>query len=289
MSAPSTATKTRIFASALADMAVDLAVPTLVALALTAGGTSIALALAAGGVLVGAKTFAGPLEQWRLDRRLALAGVAAAAGLLVLFGLPPAGASQAVAAGAAVLVVAVPVLVTVAVRSRRGIDGFGLLVIIELAASIALTLSSEDPRVVLARPAVYTLVAGMYAVATCRWGRPLMLDATKPMAAGGNPVRAAAFEAAWRHSPPFRRLERAMTAGLGAVLIAEAALRVLIVYSSSQPSLAVTGLLAQLPALALALVWFLCARALAIPRARTIVDSFVPRSDGEPSPEVIDK
>jgi hypothetical protein len=266
--------KARIVGWSLADLAVDVVVPTVATLVLTATGSPTYLALATGGVLAGAKAALGRLADWRADRRAAAVATTAAVGLVALFGLAAAGAPDVVAATVAGLIVAVPVLVTLA--GRRRIDGIGLLVLAELAASVALTLASDDVRFVLARPAVYTAVAGVYALVTCRWGRPLLLDATKPMAAAGDPVREEAFESAWVHSAHFRAIERAMTAGLGIVLIAEAVLHVVVVYGSTSPDVVVTGALAQVPALALIVAWFLVVRFVAVPRARAVVDSFMP-------------
>lgn len=267
--------KARVLGLALVDLVVDVVVPTAVTLALTAAGTATYLALATGGVLVGAKAALGPLADWRPDRWAAAVAATAVVALVALFGLAAAGAPDVVAAAVAGVVVAVPVVGTLLGRGRR-VDGIGLLVLAELAACVVLTLATDDLRFVLARPAVYTAVAGVYMLATCRWGRPLMLDATKPMAAAGDPVRTEAFEAAWLHSARFRAVERAMTASLGLVLIAEAVLRVVVVYGSSNPDLVVTGALAQVPAVVLVVAWFLAVRFLAVPTARRIVDGLVP-------------
>jgi hypothetical protein len=276
MSPDRRAVKARIIGWSLADLAIDVIVPTIATLALTAAGMAAYLALTAGGVLVGAKAALGRVADWRPDRRAARVGSTAAVGLVALFGLAAVGAPDVVAATVAGVIIAVPVIVTVVGPGR--IDGIGLLVLAELVAGVVLTLVSDDPRFVLARPAIYTMVAGVYVLATCRWGRPLMLDWTKPMAAAGDPARATAFESAWAHSARFRAIERACTAALGIVLIAEAILRVAVVYSSTNPNVAVTGLLAQIPATTLILLWFLAVRFLAVPRARTLVDIFMPRT-----------
>ena len=278
MSPDRRAEKARIIGWSLADLAVDVLVPTILTLALTAAGVAAYLALTASGVIVGAKAALGRVVDWRFDRRAAWVGSAALFGLVALFGLAALGASDVVAATVAGMIVAVPVIGAVVGRGR--FDGFGLLVLAELVASVALTLLSDDPRFVLARPAIYTAVAGLYILGTCRWGRPLMLEVTKPMAAAGDPARDAAFESAWTHDARFRAIERATTASLGAVLIAEAILRVVVVYGSTSPDVAVTGLLAQLPAATLFVLWFLAVRFLAVPRARAIVDAFMPTRSG---------
>ncbi len=60
-------TKARIVGWSLADLAVDVVVPTVVTLVLTAAGSPTYLALATGGVLAGAKAALGRLADWRAD------------------------------------------------------------------------------------------------------------------------------------------------------------------------------------------------------------------------------
>jgi hypothetical protein len=104
-----------------------------------------------------------------------------------------------------------------------------------------------------------------------------MLEASKPMAAAGDHVRAQAFENAWARNPRFRPIERPMTAGLGLVLLAEAALRIVVVSAADAPDLAVASLAAQLPAIGLLVAYVLALRLLAVPRARALVDQEVHR------------
>ncbi|WP_433801070.1 VC0807 family protein [Actinomycetospora sp. CA-084318] len=267
--------KVRIVGLALVDLATDVVVPLVVTLALTAVGVSSFLALSAAGVLVGGKVALGRLEAWRADRRAAAVLGAVVLALALLAGLAAAGVPDVVAAAAAGVVVVVPVVHSLLSDGRR-LDGAALLVLAEIVASVVVTLVSDDPRFLLARPAVYTAVAGVAALVTCVRGRPLMLDATKPMAAGGDPVRAAAFEAAWEHDAAFRRVERWMTASLGVVLLLEAVLRVVVVYGSSTPEVAMTGLFAQVPGIVPVLAWFVGVRVLAVPRASRAVDRFMP-------------
>src|SRR4029453_4131175 len=135
---------------------------------------------------------------------------------------------------------------TAAVPTIRGgrLDALGLLVVAEIAVSIALTVITEDPRLLLARPAVYLAVAGVVNLLSCVAGRPpsytppalvagrpLSSTAATPMATKGEPERALAYERAWHHSPELRRIHRQLTAGIGVALVAYAVIRVLIVYS----------------------------------------------------------
>jgi hypothetical protein len=261
--------KARLVGFGLLDIAVDIVVPLVVSLVLTSAGVPAFLALTVSGIAVGAKSAMGRLESWRADRYAAFVAATAAVSLAVLVALASAGVPDVVAAGVAGAIGAVAVVVSLV---GRRIDGFGLLVLAEIVATVAVTLISDDPRFVLARPAIYTAVAGGYALVTCVVGRPLMLDATKPVAAAGDPARALAFENAWVGNPTFRTVQRMTTLGLGAVLLAESVLRVLVVYSTDDPNIAVTGALAQAPAIALFAGWFLLVRFLAVPRARAAVD-----------------
>src|SRR4029453_1417520 len=117
---------------------------------------------------------------------------------------------------------------------RRGrLDALGLLIVAEIAVSVALAASTGDPRLVLARPAVYLAVAGVVNLVSCVAGRPLSYTAATPMATKGDPERALAYARAWHHSPELRAIHRQLTAGIGLAMIVYAILRVVIVYSFS--------------------------------------------------------
>jgi hypothetical protein len=178
------------------------------------------------------------------------------AGLADVWALTIAGSATAVNA-----------LVTTIRRGR--LDALGLLIVAEIAVSVALAASTGDPRLVLARPAAYLAVAGAVNLISCVAGRPLSYTAATPMATNGDPERALAYARAWHHSPELRAIHRHLTAGIGLAMIAYAILRVLIVYSFPTG----TALLVQeVPGLVLlALVVVLIRRR--VPRLRRIVDA----------------
>ena len=153
---------------------------------------------------------------------------------------------------------------------RRGrLDALGLLVVAEIAGSVALAALTQDPRLILARPAVSLAVAGLVNLISCFAGRPLSYTAATPMATKGDPERAVAYERAWHHSPELRAIHRQLTAGIGLAMLVYAVLRVLIVYSFSTGT-AVLG--QEVPGLVLvALVVVLIRRR--VPRLRRIVDA----------------
>ena len=153
---------------------------------------------------------------------------------------------------------------------RRGrLDALGLLVVAEIAVSVALAAITQDPRLILARPAVYLAVAGLVNLISCFAGRPLSYTAATPMATKGDPERAVAYERAWHHSPELRAIHRQLTAGIGLAMLVYAVLRVLIVYSFSTGT-AVLG--QEVPGLLLIALVVVLIR-LRVPRLRRIVDA----------------
>lgn len=267
--------KRRVLMGSLADLVVDMLIPTVVYGLLRLVDAPPYLAIAAGGLVLGGKAQVGSVSARPPRATIVAAGAQVAGGLVIMFGLYAMGvpAPYAMVTGSAPVVVGVVVAL---VRGRR-LDGFGLLVIVEVAAGVALGMTSGDPRWLLARPAVYVAVAGLYALVTCFTPRPLMMVISKPMAVAGDPLREEAFgrlaggvaEGAAR----FRRIELAMTAGVGVLLIAEAVLRVVVVYSYPVHEVLRAGLMSQVPAIALLVVAMAALRVLAIPRVRAIVDA----------------
>jgi hypothetical protein len=201
-----------------------------------------------------------------LLRAVAVALVASAATLIAAFA--GAGDTWAILIGTLALGAAlVPVLL-----QRPQIDGFALLVLGEVAVSVVLVLISTDPRFILVRPAFYTAIAGLWAIGTCWTGKPFMMQVTRPIAAGGDPLRADAFDRAWITSPAFRRAEQAMTLGLGVVLLLEAVLRVIAVYSQPEGAVLNASLISQLPGVVLFVGFLVAARVFAVPIASREVD-----------------
>jgi hypothetical protein len=115
---------------------------------------------------------------------------------------------------------------------RRGkVDALGVLVFLEMGLSAILLFVTDDPRVVLAKPAFYLAVAAVYALVTCFTGRPLVLDSGKPFATRGDPALAEAYERAWERSDRFRRTVRGVTAVWAGAFALDAVFRVVVVYS----------------------------------------------------------
>jgi hypothetical protein len=147
----------------------------------------------------------------------------------------------------------IAVVSTVVNTVRRGeLDGVGALVLVEMAASIPLLLWLRTPRMMLIRPSFYTGIASIWLIGSAFTAKPLTLEGSKPFATKGDPLRTAAWERAWAELPQFRLAHRLLTFGLGMASMADAILRVVVVYRfplgraawlSNLPHLAATAIL----------------------------------------------
>jgi hypothetical protein len=274
--------KARLLANALLDFAIDLVLPTAVYMLLAPTQLSAVIRLTIGGFFVAAKACAGRVSapgesagQSHFGRAFAIGALIAALCSTVTIATRLAGGSDSLA-----IILGTLVLVTTEgvrlLRGRRRLDGFALLVVVELAATIVLTSVSNDPRFVLLRPSFYTAIAGVYVLTTAWTVRPLMMQVSKPMAAGGDPVRADAFERAGRESLRFRHAEQAMTIGLAIVLFAEAALRVVTVMSHPTSDVIASSVRSQVGSIGLFVIYFAVIRLVFVPRASREVDALMP-------------
>lgn len=159
---------------------------------------------------------------------------------------------------------------------RRRLDWIGVLVILEVALSVALLFTTKDPRVVAVKPAFYTALTGFYFLFTCVVGKPVVYLAAAPIATGGDPVRTEAYGLAWDESPVFRARERVITAAFGVALLIESVLRVWIVYHWSPAKLGESFVLSQLPGIVLLVAVLGLARS-QVPTISKIVDGIQER------------
>jgi hypothetical protein len=265
----------------IANLAVDLLLPTLVLIALVPTGMSSAVRLAIGGALLTGKAVGGRVGSGEFRWGLAL--VTALVPTATIVGCHFAGlgdVASMVAGSVAAGVIVIGDLLRIRMRgdAAHPIDGFAALVLVEVAASVVLTSISGDARFVLARASIYIAIAGAVILWTTWSDRPMMRVALKPVASKGDPVRAEAFERAWRNSRRFRMLYRAMTAGLGAVLLVDAVVRIVIIYAYPAGAVVKSSLTSQLPLVALIVLWFAAGRGLAVPRAERLLDAEVART-----------
>lgn len=152
---------------------------------------------------------AAPLVTYGLLRSAGLSAVTA----LLLSGVFPAAA------------------VAVGVVRRRRLDAVGAVVLASIVVGAALGLVSHSAKPVLAEGSVITGVFGLACLASLRTRRPLMyalaLEFTGPYTSRGQEM-----VQLWRHEE-FRHVFRVITAVWGAGFLLEAAVRVVIVESTS--------------------------------------------------------
>jgi hypothetical protein len=258
----------------IANLAVDLLLPTVVLVALASTGLPTPLLLSIGGMLLAAKAVGGPVQSPGFRWRLAIAvAVVPIAGMLVGYAAGLDVRLSMVAGAVLSGVIVVGDLLRPRAGTRPRIDAFAFLVLVEVAAGVVLTSISGDARFVLARMSFYLAIGGVIVLATTWTDRPFMRTILKPVAAQGDPARGDAFDRCWEHSPRFRLLYRLMTAGLGLVFLADAVLRIVIIYSRPATDVVESSLTSQLPLIILIVVWFAAGRGLAVPRAQRILDA----------------
>jgi hypothetical protein len=286
--------KARVLVTSFVDFAIDLILPTAIYALLAPTGLSAVIRLTIGGFFVGAKACSGRISapgevegRSGFSHTFLVGALIAVVSTAVTVATIRAGGSEKLAMG---LGTAVLVLVQAAnlARTRRRLDGFAVLVALEMAATIVLTSISNDPRFVLMRPSFYTAIAGIYVFTTVWTARPFMMQVSKPMAAAGDPVRAEAFERAGRESLRFRRAEQAMTIGLSIVLLGESVLRVITVLSRPADNLVIASLWSHIPGIGLFVVYFAVMKLVFVPRASREVDALMPAvlGPGSDSPVV---
>jgi hypothetical protein len=141
----------------------------------------------------------------------------------VYLALHLAGLSNLLAliAGAAV---ALLVAVTSAVRQRR-LNALTLIVLVTLVLSIVVSLITGNARVTLARDCVITGGLGVVFLASLARHRPVLFHVLAPLAGARLPGGEAGFAERYETSAELRSALRVTTAVWGAVLLADAALR----------------------------------------------------------------
>ncbi|KAA8884914.1 hypothetical protein F3087_31600 [Nocardia colli] len=259
----------------VANTAVDLLLPTVVFALLAPTGLPATIRLSLGGTLLAAKAIGGGLQTGEFRWRFALALTAVSTA--VLLGCYFSGFGDTTSMVAGTVVAGLIVLGDLARTRLRGnrthpIDRFAVLVLAEVVAGIVLTSISGDARFVLARSSLYIAVAGIVILASTWTDHPFMRDALKPVAAKGDPLRADGFDRTWLKSARFRTIYRFVTATLGVVLLVDAILRVVVVYSYSADEAGESSLVSGLPLIVLVGLWLFVNRTFVVPRAERLLD-----------------
>lgn len=153
---------------------------------------------------------------------------------------------------------------------RRRVDLVGALVLAELMVTIGVSLATDSARIGALRDPFYLAVAGTFAFITLLGRRPLSHTSTASVASG-NPVRRRAFEQAWEQLPSYRGWQRALTATIGLVLLGAAAVKAVVIVTSSAARIAHAVNVSNAVTLVMAVV-FCVATGILIQPPRRIVD-----------------
>ncbi|GLY84470.1 VC0807 family protein [Actinoallomurus iriomotensis] len=146
--------------------------------------------------------------------------------LLVYYGLHLLGASSLLSFAAATAV-SLGRILFVAARDRR-LDGLAALMGVMFGLGLVLTLVTGDPRVALAKDSVTTGVAGLAFLGSCLFGRPLMFAMARRILPEG---RQAEADERWRNDPRYRSRLVVLSLMWGVILLGEALVRIVLVYS----------------------------------------------------------
>lgn len=114
------------------------------------------------------------------------------------------------------------------VRTRQ-LDIIGVLVLIFIVLGLLTSLISGSPLFFLIKESVLTALFGSVYLGSLLLPRPLMFYLGRQFYSGGDPSRAVRFEERWQY-PSFRHTLQLMTVMWGCALIAEALLRVGLVF-----------------------------------------------------------
>jgi hypothetical protein len=177
--------------------------------------------------------------------------------MVLFYGLRAAGVSQwwALMAG---VVVAAPYVVWTVIRNRR-VDLIALVALSVMVLSIVLGLLSDDPRTLAIREGWTAALGGLFGawmLVTVFVGRPAQLTLGRTIAEVKRGAEgAAAWAARWDTDARFRRGLRINTAAWGAVLLANAVVHVVLVYTLPIDLIALVTNVAWFGALGCLIAW----------------------------------
>ncbi|GAA4484951.1 hypothetical protein GCM10023191_008800 [Actinoallomurus oryzae] len=177
--------------------------------------------------------------------------------MVLFYGLRAAGVSQWWALMAGVLVAA-PYAVWAIVRNRR-IDLIALVTLSVLVLSVVLGLLSDDPRTLAIREGWTAALGGLFGawmLVTIVVGKPAQLTLGRTIAEIKRGAEgAAAWAARWDTDARFRRGLRINTAAWGGVLVANAVVHIVLVYTLPIDLIALVTNVAWFGALGCLIAW----------------------------------
>lgn len=156
----------------------------------------------------------------------------------------------AAAAGAALLRVAFIAVV------RRRLNGLAAFIGGTFALLLVVSLLTGDPRILLAKESVLSGAAGLLLVGSCLLSRPLVYSIARK-ANAAKPELLADWDTRWRDEPAFRKHFTMLTVVFGGVLLADAIIRLVLVYTLPVNTMANLSPVMHVAALGLLVSWAL--------------------------------
>lgn len=115
------------------------------------------------------------------------------------------------------------------VRSRS-LDPFGVAMLIGFGFTLAAIFATGDPRIILVARSFLTLGMGLFSLVSLLLPKTITFYFARQFLAGTDPARVGDFNGYWRN-PYVRQVSRITSVVWGLALVAEFALRVVIVYT----------------------------------------------------------
>ena len=109
---------------------------------------------------------------------------------------------------------------------RRAVSGMAVLVLVVNMVSLAVSFSTGDPRMMLAKEGAVSSAIGIIVLVSVLVGKPLMTAGMRPFLVRGDAARDAAFGRLAVMSPRFRSLERRFSVVWGIACLSECACQV---------------------------------------------------------------
>lgn len=113
---------------------------------------------------------------------------------------------------------------------RRRLDEFGVFILVLIILGSLTSLLLHDPRLVLLKDSAFTGILGIVFLATLAMKRPLTFYFGRKFGTDGSAAGIARWDGFWGDLSVFRRGQRIMTLVWGLALLAEALVRIPLVY-----------------------------------------------------------
>lgn len=138
--------------------------------------------------------------------------------------------------------------------SNRRLDGFAAFLMTVFAVGLALSFATGDARFMLAKDSVGTAVAGLIFLGSCVVGRPMSFYAAQRFSTTTTKTREW-WTTMWQTRSAFRRGFRVMSMVWGIGLLAEAAVRIPLIYLLPVNVMVGISTVLQMTAFALLMTW----------------------------------